>query len=72
MISKYFSITGKPNRSSLWPKAALNSELEVGRKVWKTAVFKIGNISTLNKTIRRGIMFVRLWNVDCCKNSQRE
>lgn len=40
MISKYFSITGKPNRSRRWPKAAWNSESEVGRKVWETAVFK--------------------------------
>lgn len=34
------------------------------KKSGKLQVLKIGNFSTANKTIRRGIMFVSLRNVD--------
>lgn len=65
MISKYFSITGKPNSVKyIWPKAAQNSESEVGRKVWKTVVFKNWQfLSMLNKTIEKRYN-VCLWNVE--------
>lgn len=42
-------------------------EFRVGswqKKSGKLQFLKIGNLSMPNKTIRRGIMFVHLWNVD--------
>lgn len=40
----------------MWPKAAWNSESEVGRKVLeKLQLLKIGNLSMLNKTIREEV-----------------
>lgn len=43
-------------------KAARNPEL--AEKSLENWFLKIGNFSMANKTIRRGIMFVHLWNVD--------
>jgi len=53
-------------------QSSMELSQRLAEKFGKPQFLKIGNFSMLKKTIRRGIMFVRLWNVDSLLQNSRE